>query len=356
LGQQPAFEETCERYLLGELSEAEREQFEEDYFIDDRLFDRFLAIKDELLDLYARGELADEKRRRFAEHFLATAPRRGRLDETQEFIRAATVTSTKSVTTDGATINAPLASPTSKLLWQSFKDFFNFRSFAWQLTLAAVIVVALLGVWVFVRNWQQQVRRDEFAGTQPTPTPTIAFTSSLPTNNSDDNTNANDNTAMTPSLPHANANKPPANVNSAPQTTPKKPAPSPPQISPAQIASVLLLPVASRDINNANILQLNPETRMARLSLVFKDNDYRNYKVEVSTVAGATVWEQKSLKANTSGGNKSVMLQFMPTILQQQDYIVTLKGQTAAGKTETIGEYYFRVQRAPSENMTKPTP
>jgi hypothetical protein len=43
LEQQLAFEETCERYLLGELSEAEREQFEEAYFADDALFERFLA-------------------------------------------------------------------------------------------------------------------------------------------------------------------------------------------------------------------------------------------------------------------------------------------------------------------------
>jgi hypothetical protein len=29
--------------------------------------------------------------------------------------------------------------------------------------------------------------------------------------------------------------------------------------------------------------------------------------------------------------------------LTQQDYNVMLKGKTAAGQTETIGEYYFRV-------------
>jgi hypothetical protein len=45
-----------------------------------------------------------------------------------------------------------------------------------------------------------------------------------------------------------------------------------------------------------------------------------------------------------------------PTLLRGQDYIVTLKGQTAAGQTEIIGEYYFRVERSPSQNTPTPEP
>jgi len=59
LEQQSEFEETCERYLLGELSEAEQERFEEAYFADDALFEQFQAVKDDLLDAYARDELAE---------------------------------------------------------------------------------------------------------------------------------------------------------------------------------------------------------------------------------------------------------------------------------------------------------
>lgn len=55
-------EAVCERYLFGELDGAEQERFESAYFNDDSFFNRFLAVKDELLDLYSRNELETGKR------------------------------------------------------------------------------------------------------------------------------------------------------------------------------------------------------------------------------------------------------------------------------------------------------
>jgi hypothetical protein len=128
-----------------------------------------------------------------------------------------------------------------------------------------------------------------------------------------------------------------------------------PQISTARIASIILSPVASRDVSEANTLRLNSDTQAARVRLIFKSDDYRNYSAALTTVAGASVWQQKTLKANTIGTNKSVSLQFASALLNLQDYIVTVSGKTAAGKTETIGEYYFRVERSPSKNTQTPT-
>ncbi len=334
--QQLIFEETCERYLLGELSEAERERLEESYFADDALFERFLAVKDELLDAYARGELAEVKRKRFEQHFLAAAPRRRQLNETQEFIRAVTAVSTKA-----SDANAPIALITPKSSWQLLANFFKPRPFAWQTALAALLLIALGGTWIFVRNWQQATPNEQ-AVLQPTPTLTTA-----PSSNEN-------NTAPVPTP--ANVNQSPANANITPEPAPKKPTNRPPQISPAQIASIILLPVASRDISEANTLRLNSDTRAVRLRLAFKSGDYRNYSAAITTIAGASVW-QKTLKADTSDKkNKTVTLQFPPALLRQQDYIVMLTGQTAAGQTETIGEYYFRVERSPSQNAQTPTP
>ncbi len=363
--QQLAFEETCERYLLGELSEAERAQFEEAYFADDALFERFLAVKDELLDAYTRGELAEEKRKRFEQHFLVSESRRRQLDEVQEFIRAVTAVSTKATTTSGATVNAPLAVTAQKSSGrQSLADFFKFRPFAWQTAFAALFLIVLGGTWILVRHSQQQTARNEQAVLQPTPLPTIATPSNENNNASPSSVPANinqsaadTNATVKPTLKNpANVNQSPANANSAPKPTPKSPANREPQISPVQIASIMLLPVASRDINEANTLRLNSDTRVVRVRLTFKNDDYRNYSATLTTVAGASVWQQKTLKANVNGANKSVSLQFAPALLNQQDYIVTLTGKTAAGQTETIGEYYFRVERSPSQNTQTPTP
>src|SRR5688500_7220578 len=83
-------ENACERYLFGEMSEHEREEFEEAYFVDDGFFEKFLAFKLETLDAYARGDMDAATRARFEPHFLATPPRRKQITEANEFISAIT--------------------------------------------------------------------------------------------------------------------------------------------------------------------------------------------------------------------------------------------------------------------------
>src|SRR6185436_387270 len=60
-------------YLLGKLSPEAELRFAEQYFIDDKLFDRLQHVENELLDLYAHGRLDPEDRASF-EHYLAIHP------------------------------------------------------------------------------------------------------------------------------------------------------------------------------------------------------------------------------------------------------------------------------------------
>ena len=64
------------RYLLGTLSEEERDRFEEMYFSDDAAFEEVEIAEGELIDRYVRGELAKSDRARF-EAVLAASPRLG---------------------------------------------------------------------------------------------------------------------------------------------------------------------------------------------------------------------------------------------------------------------------------------
>ena len=343
--QQSEFEETCERYLLGELSEAEQERFEEAYFADDALFEQFQAVKDDLLDAYARDELAEEKRRRFAAHFLASAANRQQLEETQNFIRAVTEVSTK--TADSVKVK-PDSNERQKSSLKDLIGFFSPRPFAWQAAFAALLLLALAGVWLIVRSWRQTPINPEVAG-HPTPLPTVAAT---PNNENQNTAIANNNTnipsSSTPVIVNktpANASQSPANVNATPQATPEKTPVRTPQNLPAQIASVVLMPVATRSISESNTLRLDSSTRTVNLSLVFKGEDYPTYSVTVATVGGAVVLQRKMTGGNK---NKSITLEFAASILRQQDYIVTLKGTTANHQTETIGEYYFHVRRTES--------
>lgn len=64
------------QYLLGELTqEEEREQVEERLVTEDDYFEEFQLVKEELIDQYVEGEIADDERERFERHFLTTPDR-----------------------------------------------------------------------------------------------------------------------------------------------------------------------------------------------------------------------------------------------------------------------------------------
>ena len=58
------------RYLLGTLSESEREGIESEYLSDEDAFEQILIAEDELVDAYARDELSAKERKQFEEKFL----------------------------------------------------------------------------------------------------------------------------------------------------------------------------------------------------------------------------------------------------------------------------------------------
>jgi anti-sigma factor RsiW len=76
------------RYLLGEMSEAEREAFEARMLADPELSEAIAAVETDLIDEYLRGELDAGVRRKVEIHLLATEAQRARLRAAQTFQQA----------------------------------------------------------------------------------------------------------------------------------------------------------------------------------------------------------------------------------------------------------------------------
>lgn len=72
--------EIIKQYLLNTLSEADREQFEIQYFEDGDLFQRLQVIEEELITDYVHDRLTAPERRLFDEHYSVTPERRERID------------------------------------------------------------------------------------------------------------------------------------------------------------------------------------------------------------------------------------------------------------------------------------
>src|SRR5215213_2806842 len=80
------------RYLLGLSSPAEREHIELEYFENEDAFQEMLTAEDDLIDAYARGELAGDERRRFEKSFVGSLRGRHRVQFARAFADAMSAT------------------------------------------------------------------------------------------------------------------------------------------------------------------------------------------------------------------------------------------------------------------------
>jgi hypothetical protein len=313
------FENNCEKYLLGQMTEQEQAQFEEKYFEDDALFERFLAVKEDLVDAYARGQLTGPKLELFETHFQATHARQQKVEEARTFIKGITAVSNRGA----VQVRAPESVRAG--WWQVWSQRIGVPALALQSAAALLVILALLAGWIWIRNVQRD--RDEQRNlakevVQPTPSPDGQ--QSTPPNN--------ERVVGNKPTPTPAVGPSPGSVNSRPP-------------APAQIASLTLVPFAPRDGGAANTLQITPDTRTASLRLTFKADTYRSYLVTLKTLGGRTVSERRFSRATSSSSGNSLTFNVASSLLTEQDYLVTVSGLTPTRQSENIADYFFRVAR-----------
>jgi hypothetical protein len=331
---QSDFEKICEQYLLGELTESERQQIEEAYFADDSLFERFLAVKDDLLDAYVRGGLSGAKLKSFEQHFLSSQPRRQRVEETRDLIQ---VTSAVSIDTPAFAASPKLSNDNRLSWWQLIA---TRHPVMWRTGLVAALLLLMAGGYAVVR--QLRVRSEEERARNATKPPDEKI----------GNENATQKQAPTPDV-NTGGERAISSPSPLQGVSPEIMTKTPPR-SAAQIASLTLLPINTRETGSANSLTIGPEQRLVRLNLVFGGGVYDSFEVSVRTVDGQDVIRRRGLKAISNAGGKTVVLTFDSSLLSRQDYIATLRGWIKSGKLETINEYYFRVQHTGSQLPATP--
>jgi anti-sigma factor RsiW len=143
------------RYLLGDISDEVRVRLEEHYFVDDRVFEQLSAFEDELVDDYVRGELTEAQRKQFELHFLNSPERQRKLAFARSFTRFLS--------------NVPTAAaPPKRDAWrQKITDWFGLRSgtarWAFAVAFAAVVFG---GAWLLRENWWLRTQLGEMHAQQ----------------------------------------------------------------------------------------------------------------------------------------------------------------------------------------------
>lgn len=329
-------EEMMVRYLLGELSEEEQSRLEDEYFARDDFFEQLLVIEDDLIDAYLRGELSANRRAQFEKHFLSLPQRRERVGFASELLRPVAQTS---ASTHPATVNERTLS-----WWQSM---FPLPRFSLAVAAVLLVAVALASIWfAFDRNERRARLTREEAEHRTRSQPNR--TASPP-----------QQTAKQDGLPNEESAPESAAASPQPQTKDEDPArvsrPNsnslmPPAQSPrarTAIASLTLSPDLVRSAGEANRFVLTRGTDMVRLRLALNGVErHKNYRASLQTVDGKGIWSRRARAAQSSrSGAKAVTLQLPAHLLPTGDYILTLSGVTADGSTETVAEYYLKVEK-----------
>ena len=304
-------EQIIQRYLLGELPEAEQAALEEAYFNDRRLFDRMVQAENELVDKYARGLLPPATRENFEKYYLAHPKRRERAN----FARAL------AERLDESDEVAAVSQPDSESFWNRLIVSIRGPKLAWALSVALLLMTVVAAWSLFETRRLRQAfsaheQRERELQQQATSERQRAE-------------------QLAAELERQRDDQPVV----APSATPIKSVPA--------FASLVLAVGGTRSIDGAPpaLLVIPTGTEQVRLQLNLRENAYSSYHAVLQAAGGREVFAWSRLVAKPAGSGGSLTLTIPARRFAIGDYILTLRGVSKTGEVEDFSKSIFRVER-----------
>lgn len=331
-------EELMIRYLLGELSEPERDEFERLCFDDDQVFEELMAVEAELTGDYVCGELERHRREQFERHVLRSPAGRGEL----ELARLITQTPASGGTPELLT-STTARERRSK--WRAFLASLGTHRQAWQFSFAALLIVAVgIGVWML---WPRS-QIGEIASVQPrvgmTPQVTLPPTVNQGAQNSPPVTtppsadkSGSANTGDKAQRPSSNNGTPASRV---PQNRERQSSAAPRRFVP----TFALVAGFERGEGGVNELKIPRGVDRIRLKLNLAGVEQQTLSAALRRVEGQQILTRSDLKTTPTKSGQTLMLELPTSALPVGDYLITLSGSGAQSR-ETVASYFLRVSR-----------
>jgi hypothetical protein len=299
--------------LLGDLPDSDATALELELLRNDDKFEQMWEIENELVDAYVRDRLAAPERERFERHYLASPVHVQRVAMARRLIEEA----------DGSRAPASEASPS--LSHPGLFERLGFGRPAFGYAFASVLaLLAVATIWLVTER--TRLRR-ELAQTQ-TETESQRNKEKVL---SDQIAEAREqNTRTSAELEELRAQNTGQNSNN---TAAQTPSPS--------ILSFALSPVLVRGSGDQQTVKIPSKADAVRLQLTGNDSDAQQFQVNIRTVEGRNVWQQRTARS----GKGTVGAQVPVTKLPVGDYIATVSAVGPNGSLEEINRYFFRVAR-----------
>jgi len=307
-------EQIMQRYLLGEMTEAERAALEQKYFNNPQMFDRVVQVENELVDMYARGLLPPLTRERFERHYLAHPKRR----ERAQFAGALAA---KLEQRDEVVAALP---PHAESLWGRLLSSMRVPKLAWAFS-AALLLVAAGTAWFFLETMRPQ---QELAKTETERATQESRERESPQQVADER-------QPSERPPDERERTRTGQQNVTPSPTPRAKA------APA-FASLTLTVGGTRSTDPAppTVLVIPARTEQVRLRLNLREHDYMSYRAALQAAGGEEIYAWGRLK---SGASLTLIIPARRFV--NGDYILTLRGVSESGEVEDVSKSLFRVER-----------
>lgn len=324
-------------YLFGELTGAERDEFEEMLFLDED-FSLFVSgVENDLIDDYIRSELKAGEKLKFENFYLKT-------ENGCEKVSAAQILHAKLF--DQKEIVAA-AAETKVSFRQALIDAFRVPNLALAGSLAAILLFLLGGIWFFNRPATEIVVIDNKNQSTATPIQNISPQNIAPEKNQSEtneiseenkNTSRLDANATQNAQPNARKPAPKDSGTKEPDKNQKAPTAAPSQ---RVFAFSLLPPLRSSE---RPVLKIPPAAQIVRLRLFDNFGEkYVRYSVELSDSGGNSLWSSETA-AGEKRPQKSMTVNIPANKLKADSYELAVRGISADGSVEEISFYNFVVQ------------
>lgn len=308
---------TIRDYLLGDLSNDEREQIELRLLTDRDFIEQLTLFEEELVDEYVRGTLAAGERRKFERSFLSTP-------EGTEQVRLATVLRRYASTGTAAREDeTAAAAPDRRGLRQYLRLRVSLPAYvlAGAVAMFVLVAAALIAGDLLLRNRLERLQARQPIGTEELQKLLV-----------DQQTQ---NTELAERLNRERDRRAEIEQELAALKGSKERQPG--------IAAIVLMPGRTRGTGEENLLVVESTMKRALFHLVIRDADYDAYRVSLHTEAGEQAWASDPLKAQSGRRGKEVLVTLPVSVLSNGNYFLKLRGTTAEKIYQDVSTYYFKV-------------
>lgn len=338
-------EDVMVRFLLDELAEEERQEFEERFFLDDGLHDQLRAVETDLVDGYVRGTLDEARRRRFERAFLASPERRRRVEnalalkgyisslEAEERVAAERVVAREE---------------TRPTLWQTFLAFLSPQRPAMQYAMAGLVLALTAGgAWLVydgarlrrevaeARGEQSESRRRERELSEQEQR-LVEREHELEGQIAQQSGRADqlEGELKAAQEQRDQLRRELESLSSREAETPNRPT----------VLSFILTPGLTRGGGGVYTIPRNTASVRVHLPLPESAEEFKSYDVTVSTERGEHLWSRGGLRPTSSASGKTLVVGVPPRILREGRNLFTVRG-TSGGEAKAVAVYPFDVTK-----------